>query len=317
MKKICAILTAMLMTLLCFTGCTSSVKNTDDGSLNIVTTIFAPYDFARTLTAGIENVGLTMLLSPGMESHSFEPTPQDIITVQNADLFIYVGGESDQWVETILKSVDTSNMTVLTLMDCVELSAEEYTEGMTAEHEHDEHEAEEYDEHVWTSPRNATLICDKIENALTGIAPEHADMIAANAEKYGSELDALDKAFTELFETSERNEIIMGDRFPFLYFAKAYGMEYYAAFPGCAAESEPNPKTLTFLIDKVKEDGIPAVFHMELSNESVADAICEATGAKKLLLHACHNITKEDFDAGETYLTLMYQNLENLREALN
>lgn len=315
-NKLLCILFAILLVLLPLTGCQTQ-KGKEDSALHIVTTIFAPYDFARSLTFGIDNVNLTMLIKPGMETHSFEPTPQDIITVQNADLFIYVGGESDQWVETILKSIDTTDITLLTLMDCTSLLAEEHTEGMTV-HEHEEDEAEaEYDEHVWTSPKNAMRICEKMEAALTDIVPQHAAIIGKNAAAYQDALTKLDADFSHLIQSSARQEIIMADRFPFLYLAKEYGLTYYAAFPGCAAESEPNPKTLTFLIDKVKQDGIPAVFYMELSNEKVADSICEATGAEKLLLHACHNIAKDDFEAGETYLSLMQQNLANLKEALN
>ncbi len=308
MKKILITLLALLLCILPFGGC-ASVSQAE--GLTIVTTLFAPYDFARSLTADIEGVDLTMLLKPGSEAHHFEPTPKDIITVQNADIFLYVGGESDAWVDTILASVDTSGMTVLTLMDCVELEQAEH------DHHHEEQGETEYDEHIWTSPRNAMLICDKIEAALLEVSPEHTEQIKRNAANYDAKLDELDANFTTLFAESERSEIIMGDRFPFLYFAKRYGMEYHAAFPGCAAQSEPDPKTLSFLIDKVKQEGIPVVFHMELSNQAVCDAICEATGAKKLQLHACHNISKDDFEAGESYLSLMNQNLIHLQEALN
>lgn len=310
-NKILAVLLTALMLTLSFTGCTDSKK--DDDSLNIVTTIFAPYDFCRSLTAGIEDTKLSMLLKPGMESHHFEPTPQDILTVQNADVFIYVGGESDQWVNTILQSVDTSNMEVLTLIDCVDLLTEEHTKGVShSDHHHDD----EYDEHVWTSPKNAMKIADSISDTLCKAAPQYEQAISKNNTDYQAQLTKLDAAFTELFSKPDQKEIIMGDRFPFLYFAKAYDVSYYAAFPGCAAEAEPNAKTMAFLIDKIKTDNIPVVFYMELSDQQIADALCEATGAKKLQLHACHNITDDDFKAGKTYLSLMQQNLNNLQEAL-
>lgn len=312
MKKILAL---FLMIALLFTGCYAPSENSED-SLQIVTTIFAPYDFARSLTAGVEDTTVTMLLKPGMESHTYEPTPKDIIMVQNADIFIYVGGESDAWVDTILEGIDTSGMRILTLMDCVELYESEHSESM--EHDHEEHgHHEEYDEHVWTSPRNAVMICDKLLSGLISEAPDKKAQFEQNYASYKEELTRLDADFTALFASAKRNEIIMGDRFPFLYFAKAYGMAYDAAFPGCSAESEPNAKTLASLIDKVNEKQIPVVFHMELSNESIADAICESTGAKKLLLHACHGISSDDFEAGATYLSLMRQNLSHLQEALN
>ncbi len=308
MKKFLACCLAALLLLLPLSGCSAEKK----AKLNIVTTLFAPYDFARSLTEGMEDVSLSMLLKPGSEAHHFEPTPKDIITVQNADVFIYVGGESDAWVDTILDSIDTEGMILLTLMDCVEL-----IEAAEAEHDHGDGDSHEYDEHIWTSPRNAMRICDKLEAALLQAAPEYQTQINTNAKYYQARLTELDANFTTLFSEAKRSKIVMGDRFPFLYFSKAYGMEYEAAFPSCASQSEPDPKTLAALIDTVKSEQIPVVFHMELSNEAVCDAICEATGAKKLQLHACHNITKADFDAGESYLSLMNQNLIHLQEALN
>ncbi len=325
-------------------------KNTDNGKINITTTIFAPYDFVRQIAG--EKVNLSMLLPPGAESHSFEPTPQDIITIQNSDIFIYVGGETDKWVARILQSMNTADMEILSMMDTVDLVEEEIVEGMEdddhghdhdgehhdeeaeheehtdedhhdeeAEHEEhtDEHHHEEeivYDEHVWTSPRNAIKIVQAITNLLCEADSANAEFYQKNATAYIAELTQLDSDFAAVVAAGTRKTIVFGDRFPFRYFADAYGLEYFAAFPGCSTETEPSAATVAFLIRKVRDENIPVVFHIELSNERMADTICEETGAKKLLLHACHNITKRDFDSGVSYLDLMRQNVGNLRTAL-
>ena len=208
--------------------------------LNVVATIFPEYDFLRAIAG--DKINLTMLLTPGAESHSFEPTPKDIIEVNEADVFVYVGGDSDSWVESILDSVDTESMDIITLMDCVDLVEEEVVEGMTAEEEHDheeeteesheEEEEVEYDEHVWTSPKNTKLIVQKLSDALCEADPDNAETYQTNTESYLTKLDALDQKFQDVVDQATRTEIIVGDRFPFRYFVDAYGLTYYAAFPG-------------------------------------------------------------------------------------
>lgn len=315
MKKTLSITILLAMLCALLSGCGAQSEPEGEG-ISVVATVFAPYDFARQLVG--ERGEVTLLLPPGSEAHSYEPSPKDIIEIQNCDLFIYVGGVSDAWVSDVLESVGGEVRTV-TLMDCVELLEEEHVEGMEVdedEHEH-EHEGEiEYDEHVWTSPRNAELICEKIAAALCEVDPEGAEEYGTALESYCAQLDELDAAFTEVVENGVRDTVVFGDRFPLLYFAKAYGLNYYAAWPGCADEAEPSAATVTFLIDKVKAEGIPVVFHIELSNEDMADTICNETGAKKMLFSACHNVTRAQFDAGVTYLELMWQNLDALREAL-
>jgi zinc transport system substrate-binding protein len=257
-----------------------------------------------------------MLLPPGAESHSFEPTPQDIIRVQNCDVFVYVGGESDAWVERILESMDTGRIKIITLMDCVEVVEELVVEGMEEEEEEEEEGGPEYDEHVWTSPKNAKLIVQKIAEALEQKDPPNAAVYEKNTSAYLAKLTELDNSFQNMISGAKRKTMVFGDRFPFRYFADAYGLSYFAAFPGCSTETECSAATIVFLVDKVKAEKIPVVFHIELSNEKIADTICEETGAKKLLLHAVHNISKRDFDRGENYYDLMTRNVQNLREAL-
>lgn len=313
MKRTAAILIALTLLCLPLAGCGAEAAEETDG-ISVVATVFAPYDFARQLVGDRGEV--TLLLPPGSEAHSYEPSPKDIIEIQNCDVFIYVGGVSDAWVTDVLESVGDGVRTV-TLMDCVELLEEEHVEGMEVdEHEHDDGEVE-YDEHVWTSPRNAKLICEKIAAALSEADPEGEAEYSAALEGYCAELDELDAAFTDVVANGVRNTIVFGDRFPLLYFAKAYGLDYYAAWPGCADEAEPSAATVAFLIDKVNEENIPVVFHIELSNEDMADTICEATGAEKLLFSACHNVTRAQFEEGVTYLDLMWQNVDALKEALS
>jgi len=300
-------------------GCGSKNKPAgSDGRLVVVTTIFPPYDFVRAITGGKADV--TMLLPPGAETHSFEPTPQDIIKIQKSNVFIHVGGETDTWVEKILESMDTSKKKVITLTGCVETVEEEIVEGMqddeAEEHADGDSEEPEYDEHVWTSPRNAKIIVRKIAEALVEADPANADTYAKNAEAYIAKLDGLDAKFQDVVNGAARKTIVFGDRFPFRYFADAYGLKYFAAFPGCATETDASAKTVAFLINKVKAEKIPVIFHIELSNKKMAEAISEATGAKVRLLHACHNITKADFEAGKTYVDLMSANVETLKEAL-
>lgn len=511
-KRLLQAVSTVLLVLLLATGCKSAplvqdaALPTPDGTnliekISVVSTIFPPYDFVREIAG--ENVALTMLLPPGAESHSFEPTPKDIITIQNCDVFLYVGGDSDAWIDDILDSMDTSNIHIIRLMDLVTTVEEEIVDGMEddhghnhdhedfdpsdvkdrpladwqgdwqsilpylsdgslddfvahaaeedgisseeaaaayaakwqtdykaitiagdtvsfdgttaqysyagytvvesdhgtsvwyqfqisapvqglpaylafsdheigGEHEHEdeeegarhfhlrygndgfpaliaieewsptffdasankaaildalsahghseeaeETEAAEYDEHVWTSLKNAQLIVSGISQALCEVDAANKAAYEKNTEAYLAKLQELDAAFQAVVDNAARSTIVFGDRFPFRYFADAYGLTYFAAFPGCSTETEASAGTVAFLIDKIKAEQLPVVFHIELSNEKMADSIAEATGAKKLLLHACHNISKADFERGATYLELMNSNVSALKEALS
>jgi zinc transport system substrate-binding protein len=293
-------------------GQTRSAKA--NGKINVTSVIFPSYDFVRAIAG--DRVNLLMLLPPGSESHSYEPTPQDIIAIKNSNLFIYPGGENSDWVERILDSIGnlSENMIVLNTLDLVDAVEEEIVEGM--EEEEDEEEEPAYDEHVWTSPQNAKAIVAAIADALCEMDSANADFFRQNAAAYSAQLDELDASFKAVVDGAKRKTIIFGDRFPFRYLADAYGLEYFAAFPGCSTDTEPSAATVAFLINKVKSEKLPVIFHIELSNEKMADTISEATGAKKLLLHSCHNLTKNDFEKGVTYLDVQKANVVNLKEAL-
>ena len=313
--------TMLLVTLFGLTGCTlgkATPAQTDPAAgaaaeqkLKIVTTIFPQYDFARQV--GGEYAEVTMLLKPGAETHSFEPTPQDMKAIQNADLFIYVGGENDVWADLLLDSLGDQKPDTLKLLDCVATVEEEQVEGMQGGHVGHDPEA---DEHVWTSPVNAIRIVEKITAVMSEKDPAHADTFAANSTAYQKELEQLDADLGEAVRGGRRKVVLFGDRFPFRYLADEYGLSYYAAFSGCSAETEASAATVAFLIGKVKEEHLPVVFVMENSNGKIADSICEATGAQKLTLYSCHNQTKEQHQSNATYLSMMQENVESLRIAL-
>ena len=332
MKKTISVIIVFAAILFIIPGCrqnNNSGAQNQDGKINVTSTIFPAYDFVRQIAA--DKVNLIMLLPPGSESHSFEPSPRDIITIQNSDIFMYIGGESDNWVGRILQSMNTDSIKILSILDTVELVEEEIIEGMEHDHQHheDEHDHDDdddddhhddeinNDEHVWTSPRNAILIVRAITNLLCEADPANNDFYRKNAASYTEELEKLDAAFSEVVDEAKRKTMIFADRFPFRYFVDAYGLSYFAAFPGCSTETEPSAATVAFLIDKTRAERIPVVFHIELSNERMANTISEETGAKKLQFHSCHNISRRDFDAGLGYLDLMRRNVENLREALH
>lgn len=309
MKKI---LVFILMLAAVFALCPVLAEDTGDG-LDIVVTDFPCYDFARTVAG--DNGRITMLIKPGAEVHSFDPTPADVAAMMEADVFIYIGGESDIWAEEMLSAMD-GGPAVLRMFDCVEAVETEFIEGM--EHERgDGHDHAEYDEHIWTSPQNAALMVQAVADVLSECDPAAAQTYAANAQAYIGEINAVDERIQGIVDGAERKELVFGDRFPFLYLARQYGLEYYAAFPGCAAETEPSARTLMFLIDHVISEKLPAVYRIEMSTGVIADTIARETGAEVLTLHSMQNVTADEFAAGETYVTLMNKNAEALEKGLN
>lgn len=336
---------AALLTVLLLTGCNTGktaeipVDSDNAETINVVTTLFPYYDFARQIAG--DKVQLSMVIPAGMDSHSFEPTPEDILTIQNADVLIYNGGEMEHWLEQVLKTLDMSEVTVISMMDYVDTVTEEYVEGMEViDHDHEEdhdhkedhdHEADhsheeddddghrqerEYDEHIWTSPVNAMRMVGIMSEVLQQADPLNASQYEANTKQYLSELKQLDRDFLEIARDKKRNMIIVGDRFPFRYLADEYGFGYRAAFVGCSTDTEPSAKTISYLMEQVKERQIPVVYYLELSSHKVSEVIGEETGALPMLLHSCHNVSRAEFDAGITYVELMKQNVENLRRGL-
>ena len=319
MKRLFALLLALTLAV-SLVGC-GPRQRAEDGKLQVVCTVFPYYDFARQI--GGDDVDVTLLVAAGKETHSFEPTPLDVITLSESDVFLYNGGESEAWVEDILSAAGENIAVTLPLMPQVSALAEEWTEGMEGSHDghdHEEHDHDsddiEYDEHVWTSPVLAKALCQAICDALCQADPAHRENYQARLTDYLAQLDGLDAAFREVVEAGHRRLLVFGDRFPLLYFCKEYDLDYRAAFHGCASDTEPSLATLKYLIDKVKDEEIPVVYTIELSSRKVANAIAEATGAKVLTFHSCQTVSRAEFDGGATYLSLMEQNVEALREGL-
>lgn len=344
-------------------GCGKTTEKEDNYRLKIVTSLFPYYDMARAVIGDVKGIDLKMIVTPGQDSHSFEPTPSDVIQMENADVLIYNGGSLETWIDTLLDSLNNKNQIKMKMMDYVDVLNEEIVEGMDTrfeEHDHDEHshkednhnkgkhkedshseenhkednhsedssndsefhnedseeEHEETDEHIWTSPVNEIIMTEKICDTLSQALPEEKENFKKNAESYIKQLKELDSEIRIVVNNSKTNEIIFADKFPLQYFAKEYGLKYYAAFPGCGSDMEPSAKTIAFLVDKIKEDNIKAVFYLELSSHIVADAIETDTGAKPLQFNSCHNITQKQFDSGVTYVDLMKKNVNNLKIAL-
>ncbi len=319
LKKIAAFALILILALSVLSACAPQEADATKNGISIVSTVFPSYDFARQITAGT-NANVSLLLQPGEEVHSFDPTSQDIIRVQSADLFLYVGGENDTWVEGVLGGLDKS-VNTFRMMDYVTLYDEELVEGMQPEAEDPAAtataDAHEWDEHVWTAPVNAIAIVKAMTAELTAIDPDNAAAYQANSDAYIKQLEALDKSFRDVVDSASRKTVVFADRFPVRYFVEEFGLKYYAAFPGCSAETEPSAATVASLIDHVKAEKIPVVFYIEMSNQQMANTVAEATGAQPMLFHTCHNVTKAEFESGATYLSLMQNNVLALIAALN
>ena len=337
MKRIASFFLALALAF-SLTACTVPVEKADDGKIQIVATLFPYYDFARAIVG--DRADVTLLLSPGREAHSFEPTPLDAVTISESDVFLYNGGEGEYWVDSMLGAAGENIAVIARMMDYVDALDEEYVEGMQGadghdhdhehgshddhddhdhEHEEDEHDSDEveYDEHIWTSPKNAVVLCRAVCDAICRADAENAAFYRANCENYCAQLEDLDARFAALCESAPRRLLIFADRFPMLYFCREYGLDYRAAFHGCSGDTEPSLATIKFLIDKVEDENIPVVYTIDFGTKKVAAVVSECTGAAIDTLYSMQTVSRADFDAGETYLTLMERNFEALRKGLN
>ncbi len=309
MKKLISLIIAinLFFSVFMLSGCntTEHVQSSNPDKLSIVTTIFPYYDFVRTIAG--DRADIRLLLSPGSEPHSYEPSPSDIVAIENCDIFIYNGGESDEWVESVLSSLDNKDIQILSMMDFVTPLYEQtplHTPG------------DEYDEHIWTSIRNCELLVKSITDEIIAADKKNSDYYENNEKDYIEKLKNLDNEFKETVSNAKRNSIVFGDRFPFLYFVTDYNLNYECAFPGCSSETEPSIATVSRLIDFVRDNNIPVVFYLEFSSGNIAKIISEDSDAKIMQFSSCHNVTKQEFENGATYISLMEQNLDALKEAL-
>ncbi len=317
MKKFVSTILLITIFILSLCGCVNSEEKSD--GLQIICTAFPQYDYIKNIL-GSES-GLTLLLDDGADLHSYEPTAQDIIKIGSADLFVYIGGYSDSWVEGALKSANNPNLKTVALMDLVDTYDVEYVAGM--EHSHGEHndahegDHSEEDEHIWLSLKNASVITQKLCDVICEIEPVKAEQYKSNAAEFIGNLNNLDTDYQSVIESAKRKTLLFADRFPFRYMTEDYGIEYFAAFAGCSSESEASFKTMAFLIDKTNELELPYVIIIDGSDGSIADMICNSSNAKKLTLDSCQSVSIDDIKDGTSYIGIMQKNLNVLREALN
>lgn len=322
-KKLLAL--SAVCTLL-FTGCSAgNVTNAQkhEDTLSIVCTLFPEYDWTREIIGEQnQNTQITYLLESGLDLHNYQPSAKDMITISDCDLFIYVGGESESWVDDALKEVTNPDMKVIRLMDVLGDSAkeEEVKEGMQAEEEEEESEEPEYDEHVWLSVKNAETLCTAICDTLSEIEPQQKDAYQANLNNYLQKLDTLDKEYSDMTQNASVNTVVFADRFPFRYLVDDYKLDYYAAFVGCSAETEASFETIAFLANKIDELQLDTVFTIENADDSIAKAVISSTQLKNqqiISLNSMQSVNAQDIENGTTYLNIMENNLNLLKEALN
>lgn len=327
LKKLTAlsVLTAVLFTG-CSAGSTADAVSQKSDKISIVCTLFPEYDWTKEiLGAQADNIELTYLLSNGLELHTYQPNAQDMITISQCDMFVYIGGESESWVDDALREVTNPDMKVIRLMDVIGDSAkeEEIKEGMEADEDEEAEDAEEeaeYDEHVWLSVKNAETVCNALCDALCEIQPEQADAYRSNLNAYTEKLDKLDKDFADMADSASVRTVVFGDRFPFRYLVDDYGIDYYAAFVGCSAETEASFETITFLAEKLDELNLDTIFTIENADESIAKAVISSTKSKNqqiAVLNSMQSVNSDAIAGGASYLTIMQENLQVLKEALN
>ncbi len=313
-------------------GATEAAQATAQDKIEVVCATFPAYDWTREVVGDeAEGYEITYLMGSGTDMHSYQPTAEDIARIADADLFVYVGGESDGWAEDAVKTSGNPDLHALSMLEAVGDSAveEEVVEGMEAEEEHehesgDEHDEEgeegpEYDEHVWLLLRNAQALVDVLAAELSDIDPAHADAYRANADDYKNRLTELDGRFADAVDASAHDTVVFADRFPFRYLVDDYGLRYYAAFVGCSAETEASFETVTFLVRKLDDLGLGSVLVIEGSDQKIAQTVVESTKGKDqkiLVMDSLQSVTDEDVEAGKTYLSAMESNLATLSEAL-
>lgn len=327
-KRLLLVLLALIMSINLI-GCGDFTPNEDGGKITIMTTLFPQYDFAKHIVG--DKCEVILLLPPGSDSHSYEPTPKDIININNAELFVYTGDDMEAWVATILDGVDNKNLNVLDLSENIELlNAGESEHAHTHEHEHEhEHEEEEenhnifghthshdIDPHYFTSPKNAMIMLQDIYEEIIAMDPDNKEYYTANYEAYLAELIEVDEELHEVVHEADYNTLYFGGKFALLYFIEEYHLDYVSPFDSCAHEAEASPKSIVEIIECMEEHSAHTVFYEELTDPKVANIISEEIGGQALLLHSCHNVSKEEFESGVSYVDLMRQNADNLREGL-
>lgn len=323
MQKFISVLIAAVLMVSALSGCANGTPRAENGKLSVVTTIFPEYDWAKNIIGDTDAADITMLLDSGVDLHSYQPTAADMVKISTCDLFIYVGGESDKWVEDALAGATNKDMVVINLLEALggSVKEEELVEGMEGEEddEGEEEEGPEYDEHVWLSLKNAAILVDTITDALAGLDKDHASAFTANASAYKEKLGELDTQFQAAVDAASLKTLLFGDRFPFRYLVDDYGLSYYAAFVGCSAETEASFETIAFLANKVQELNLGTVLTLEGTDHRIAETIISTSGveAQILAMDSMQSVTAKDVANGADYLGIMEKNLTALTAALN
>ena len=313
MKKLFIFILSLVLIVTVFSSCQKPETTQEKDGITVVTTIFPVYDWTRNVAG--DNCNVIYLDESGTDMHSFEPTAKDILTLAQADVFIHIGGVSDEWVNGAVESANNPELITLSLMDVTGVLEEEIIDGM--EHDDDDdHDIAEYDEHIWLSLRKAKVAVSAIAETLGKADNANKDKYTANAESYNAKLTSLDGKFSDCVNNANQKTLLFADRFPFRYFTEDYSLEYFAAFPGCSAESEASFETMTFLIEKTKELSLPYILIIENSDSKIAQTISNETGAGILSLNSCQSVTKNDINNGITYISAMEKNLQTITEAL-
>ncbi|MDY5576244.1 MAG: metal ABC transporter substrate-binding protein [Lachnospiraceae bacterium] len=314
MKYIKKIFSILLLAMLLFsvTACSNKEKKQEEEKLSIVTTLFPNYDFAKQIAG--DKAEVTLLLDPGVEAHDYDPTPADIISINKSDLFIYTGDFMEVWASQIIDSLDNKNLQIVDASKGIELISTEDEEHETSD-ESKEH-SHEYDPHIWTSPKNAITMVNTILEAIVLADPDNEDYYRKNAASYVTQIQEIDNEIRAVVNDAKQDTIYFGGRFAMIYFVREYGLGYMSAFDSCSSETEPSAKLVTKMVDAMKKNGASVVFYEELTDHKSAQAIADEIGGTTLLLHSCHNVSAEDFKNGATYVSLMKQNIENLKTGL-
>lgn len=310
-----SLLVVIIAIMIIFVGFNNIKNDKNEEKMNIVVTSFSTYDFVKHIVGDKANV--EFLLGPGIEAHGYEPTAQDLIKIQNSDMFIYIGGEMESWSEKTLDSLDMSKVKVICLLDTIDKIEEQEVDGAEAEStDETEKEEIEYYEHIWTSPANSIIIMSKLEEEISKLDSENKIEYQNNSKKYIEEIKNVKNEIQKIVDSKIRSRLVFGDKMPMQYFLNEFALTASAAFNGCSTETEPSSSTIAYLINKVNEEKIPVILYIELSSGKVAKTIAEETGTQAVQIQSLHNVSKDDFNNGETYVSLMKRNLEVLKKAL-
>ena len=290
-----------------------SKKNINNDKINIVASNFASYDFVRAIVGENKDVEVTFLLGAGKDTHSSDPTASDIIKIQESDMFIYIGGEMEKWADKVISTLDNSKTKVICIAESVDTIEEQEVDG--AEEEEEEEGA--FDEHIWTSPENAVKMVSYLEKEIESIDSSNEELYRKNSEEYIEKINEVDKKIQEIVDNKKRKRLVFADKMPMQYFINYYGLEVTAAFPGCSTETEPSASTIAYIENKVKEEKIPVILYIELNDGHVAQVIANETGSQAMQIQTLHNVSKDDFESEQTWVSLMERNINVLKQALN